>query len=94
MTLVALVIKGIKGFNGRANCYQVLGPDNCEGLSHGDHFIASAAVVPNFGPEVYLFKSNEQGVVTDWCELPGSRRGTLDIEAVVAEAGFTVVATV
>lgn len=49
------------------------------------HVIASAVCVLG-EPETYIFEADERGEVTDWCELEGSRRGTLDIESVMAEA--------
>ena len=54
------------------------------------HIVASAAGTMDCGPEVYLFPSDENGHVLDWSELRGSQRGTLDIEAVMRDAGFTI----
>ncbi len=47
------------------------------------HIVASAVVAFRSEPETYLFAANAQGDITGWTELPGSQRGTLDIESVV-----------
>ena len=59
-------------------------------LESGDYIVASAAFVMFSGPETYLFKADENGKVTDWGELEGSRRGTLDIDSVMIEAGYEI----
>ena len=40
--------------------------------------------------ETYLFAADASGEVTDWCELPGSMRGTLDHSEVFANVGYEI----
>jgi hypothetical protein len=50
------------------------------------HIVASAVNNPfgfGVGPETHLFAANARGDITCWTELPGSQRGTLEIESVV-----------
>lgn len=48
------------------------------------HFvITSAADVIYSGPETYIFPANSLGEVTDWGELPGSLRGSLNHETAI-----------
>jgi len=42
------------------------------------YVITSASNVQFTGPETYMFASDENGNIVDWCELPGSYRGELD----------------
>lgn len=52
------------------------------------HVVVSAAVVFLSGPETYIFPSDASGDITDWTELEGSQRGTLD-GAVLAGLGYS-----
>jgi hypothetical protein len=55
-----------------------------------DHVWVSAADVPFSGPETYIFGSDADGKVLDWCELDGSFRGGLDHEEALRGAGYEV----
>jgi hypothetical protein len=89
MTPVALVQANLPNFHGTANLYRVL--EVTDTFQAGDHFVASATDVPFSGPEVYLFRCDPTGKVTDWSELPGSSRGTLNIDEVLGDAGYVVI---
>lgn len=52
--------------------------------------VVSAADVPYSGPETYIFPADEQGHVTDWLELDGSFRGSLDHAEALRNAGYEI----
>ena len=55
------------------------------------YVVASAIVARDTGkPETYFFPADKDGKIVGWGELPGSRRGTLDIDVVLGEAGYEV----
>jgi len=41
--------------------------------------------------EVYLFGANKAGQIVDWVELPGSQKGTRDIEQPLRDLGYEIV---
>lgn len=55
-----------------------------------DHVWVSAANVTYSGPETYIFASDADGEVSDWCELPGSFRGDLDHAKALSNVGYEV----
>lgn len=57
----------------------------------GDYLLASALHAPDREPEVYLFRSDAHGKITNDTELPGSQRGTLNIDQVLTDANYVVV---
>ncbi len=52
------------------------------------HVVISACFAPCSGPETYIFASDEEGDITDWCEMKGSLRGTLDHGEAIVAAGW------
>jgi hypothetical protein len=42
-------------------------------------------------PEVGFFRSDAEGNIKSWTQLPGSQAGTIDIPACVAQAGYTLI---
>lgn len=76
-------IKLVKGnlpqFRGTAHLYKTC----------GGHIVVSAGVVGG-EPEVLLFAADGDGNVLDRRELRGSQSGTLDINLVLAQAGYEV----
>ena len=57
-----------------------------------DYVIVSSVVAFDTGqPETFIFPSDESGKVTDFRELDGSQRGTLDHEKALVNAGYEVV---
>ncbi len=56
-----------------------------------EYIVASASNVPFTGPEVYLFAADSTGEITEWGELPGSQRRTLDIEGVLRDLDYEIV---
>jgi len=76
----AQFIKDLSGFTGTAKLWRI--------FDDGDkvHYIISSATKVWFEdsrPETYLFPSDASGNVTDWLELPGSEKDTLDHAAAV-----------
>ena len=76
-------------FHGTAKVFR-LDPPMTDYDDNEHAVILVSAVTALEGPEVYLFPSTEGGNVTDWGQLPESRKGTLDIDAVLEEAGYTI----
>lgn len=58
-------------------------------LGH-EYIVASAANVPYSGAEVYLFPADRDGEITDWVNLDGSERGTLNIDRVLHKIGYEI----
>jgi len=54
------------------------------------YVVASAVIAPFSGAETYLFPADAQGEITDWDELPGSIRGTLEHGDAIEAAGYEV----
>lgn len=52
--------------------------------------LTSAANVMFSGPETYIFPCDLEGEVTNWGELPGSKRGTLDCAGVLRDLGYEI----
>lgn len=92
MKKIATFVKDLSAdFTGRAELFRVDPPMRgwgSDALTFG-YVIASATGVLG-KPETYLFGSNVGGDVVDWTELPGSQKGTLSIEEVLADAGYEV----
>jgi hypothetical protein len=55
-----------------------------------DHVVVSACIVPEIGPETYIFEGTEDGQIKNWSEMAGSERGTLDHAEVLRGAGYEV----
>lgn len=53
--------------------------------------VVSQANVPMSGWETYIFPCGEDGEVTDWGELAGSRRGFYHPDDLLRELGYEVV---
>ena len=68
---------------GHANLYRMEPP-----LDGHPYVVASAADTFDHGEEVYLFPAEEDGTITDWAELRGSMRGTLNHADALARAGY------
>lgn len=82
-------IKDLDGFRGEAALYEVSPPLRDYMGEKEYKFIVVSAVDSIYATETYIFGSNEEGVVTDWTELPGSQKDLLDHEIVLKEAGYT-----
>lgn len=85
-------------FRGTAHLYKVHPPVTARTGWHGNDailqktsfIVVSAVIVPaGLGPETYIFPSNDQGEAI-LIEMMGSQKGTLDIEQVLRDAGYTV----
>lgn len=79
----------LDGARGERRLFRMVPPLAAAWGEDGEHtyVIASAAVVPFSGPEVYLFPATPDGEIESYSELDGSMRGTLDIDSVVRGAG-------
>lgn len=69
---------------GVAHLYRLSTP-----LEGHDHVVVSA-IGPPYGPETYIFASNEAGKVTNWGELRGSFKGALNHAEALRGAGYEV----
>ena len=59
----------------------------------GHEYVAVSCVQSAFDtglPETYLFPADSDGKITDWGELDGSLRGSLDHEEAIRSAGYVV----
>lgn len=63
-------------------------------MDGAEYVVVSAADLPMCGPETYIFPSTTNGDITNYGELSGSQKGTLDHEKVLKDAGYTVVSKV
>ena len=70
---------------GNASLYRLTPP-----LQKHKYVIVSAVVAPYSGAETYIFPANKQGEVTDWGELEGSFRGSLDHLTALENAGYDI----
>ena len=85
-------------WRGDAKLYRLDPPMEVRGWENAvtastEYVVVSAAVVPFSGPETYIFASDQDGNVEDWCEQAGSYRGGLDHEAALEGAGYVVEAS-
>lgn len=85
-------------FNGTAHLFKVNPPiafsDSWDEETLTTEYIVASSLTAAFDtgrPETFLFPTNEEGVILDWGELPGSQRGTTNIDAVLTEAGYEVI---
>lgn len=86
---IAVKIKDMKGWNGRASLYELKPPYLFEGDKEPSRFVVvSAASVMFSGPETYIFVSDESGEDVNFSEKEGSLRGTLDHEEALANIGY------
>lgn len=86
----ATFVRLVRPTPGRAELFRLDPPPiDCRGAPC-PYVVASAVDVMGL-PEVYLFASDERGKILHWDELSGSRRGTLDIDAVLRDLGYEVV---
>lgn len=74
----------LKNINGHQILWEVL--PRIEGHKY---IITSASDVQFSGPETYMFASDENGKIIDWCELPGSYRGGLDHKNCFKNIGYS-----
>ncbi len=83
----ATFIKSLPEWRGDARLYKLDPPMEDDGRKH-EHVVVSAVSV--FGePETYIFPANQDGAVTDFGELPGSEKGSLNHESALSRAGYT-----
>jgi hypothetical protein len=57
----------------------------------GPYVIVSGVWAMFSGPETYIFPADATGKVTDWGELEGSFRGSIDHERALRAAGYDIV---
>lgn len=92
MTAVLLGSNDNQGFYGaNQRTYRVTPP-----IDGHTVVVVSAVTLPGGffgergGGETYIFPGDEAGIITDFGELSGSQKGTLDHEAVLADLGYTI----
>lgn len=92
MTGTATFIKQVNG-TGDGKVFRLDPPlADYDGANPTEYVWVSAVTLPGFvgGTETYIFASNENGEVTDWLELPGSMKDTLDHAEALRAAGYEV----
>lgn len=77
------------GFGGHASLYRLAPPLIDWGGYYHDFVVVSATVIAD-GLQTCLFAADESGEVTNWHELDGSMKGTLDHTAALNAAGYEV----
>ncbi|MEN9491135.1 MAG: hypothetical protein RJA63_1584 [Pseudomonadota bacterium] len=92
MSKIAQQIKWLDGFNGSAALFNLTPPLLVVGygdvVDTHDFVVVSAADVMFSGPETYIFPADADGNVTNWIELDGSFRGSLDMWRALRNAGY------
>lgn len=93
MKTATLIKDKLPDFAGHAALYRLSEPLDSEWNEEApkaEFVVVSAAVVMYCGPETYIFAADEAGEVTNWCELPGSMKGTLSHAEALEHAGYEV----
>jgi len=81
----ATYIRRVEGFKGDARLYRM------EPLYEGSEYVVVSGMHFTFsGPETYIFKSDADGSVETFVDLPGSFRGEIDHERALRNAGYEV----
>lgn len=70
-------------WQGEARLYKLSRPvpagwDWDEDETETTRYVVVSANIVLGKPETYIFASDENGEITDWCEMPGSFKGGLD----------------
>jgi hypothetical protein len=75
------------GFNGRSNqrLYRCNPP-----LDGHEYVIVSGADAFGQGEETYIFPATKKGVVSNWGELHGSYKGSINHEQALKNAGYKI----
>lgn len=82
----------LKRFVGHAALYKLDPPLLDDDGGTREFVVVSAAILPFSGEgETYIFPATPDGKVSDWGELPGSMRGTLDHADALEGAGYEIV---
>ena len=85
--ITARRVRALRGFRGTAWLWCLSEPAD---VGYGtqpivaEWIVTSSADVPYSGPETYAFASDPNGKVQCWTELPGSERGRVTHETVIA----------
>jgi hypothetical protein len=94
---IAHKIKKLGSFRGEAELFRMEPPHE------GHEYVVVSAIKPKptgmpeidnipglLDPETYIFGAHSDGVVAEWCELPGSFEGAMDIPQALRNAGYEV----
>jgi hypothetical protein len=65
--------------------------EHCSVEKDAVYVVVSAAITFDQGSETFIFPSDKEGNVTNWGELEGSFRGSLDHEKALNNAGYDLV---
>ena len=91
MNTAKLLNDKMRNFNGHAALYELTPPlKDYDGKTEHKYVVVSATNAMFSGPETYIFPANESGEVSDWCELPGSQKETLNHEDALRDAGYAI----
>lgn len=95
-----LVQDNLSGFKGHAALFKLSPPmestdwdDDSNKLTLKHDFVVLSSVIAfdHGSAETFIFPANAEGKVTNWGELPGSQRGTLDHDYILWRKGYQVV---
>lgn len=96
-----LIQDNLPGYKGHAALFKLSPPmeghpdwddDGNKTIRTHEFVVLSATIAWDHGSaETFIFPANEEGKVTDWGELPGSKRGTLDHDYILWRKGYQVV---
>lgn len=94
MKVLATFLREAEGFVGDARLYGLSAPipygwDEDENKTT-DYVIVSGTFAMEM-EETYIFASNEEGLVLDWCEMSGSFRGSIDHKQALENADIELV---
>lgn len=86
----------VKDLTGNGTCQRLfkLSPPMRNDEKEVEHVIASrcnamCAAIQWFY-EVYLFESDSEGEIQDWCELPGSQKHCEDLDKPLRDLGYEI----
>lgn len=92
---IATFIKDLSGFRGDAKLFRLFPPleDKVwdDEVTRHEYVVVSGVYAMFSGPETYIFGSDAEGEVTNWGELTGSFRGSIDHETALRNAGYSTI---
>lgn len=78
--------KRLQEMSGDARLYQLSEPHE------GNEYVVVSGISNNWGTETYIFPADASGEITDWGELYGSFKGSIDHAEALRGAGYEVAA--
>lgn len=96
MKTAKLIKENLPDYSSKANLYELseemkLHLSVKKGFIFSKYVVVSAAVAMFGGPETYIFLSDSEGKILQWCECEGSFKGELDHNQALENAGYDVI---